>query len=183
MSHNTSTKDPLLATRHWLDTMVVGLNLCPFAGQVLRDNSLRIEVCGADTEEALISAVLTELDVLQRAEEAQIATSLLVFSQNLWDFDQYLALLDLADELLVEVGLEGVIQIASFHPDYCFEGVPPHDPSHYSNRSPYPMLHFLREEQLQLALASYPNPEQIPENNISRLRELGTTAILALLAQ
>ena len=176
-----TSKPPTEATLHWLETIVVGLNLCPFAAPVLKHDQLRIEVCDDELEPLLLAAVLRELDFLQQTAESTISTSLLVFSHGLKDFDQYWALVEAANELLYEVGLEGVIQIASFHPDYCFEGVEPDDVSHYTNRSPYPMLHFIREDQLSRALATYPNPERIPEDNIRRLQQLGKKQLLALL--
>ena len=169
-------------TRQWLETIVVGLNLCPFAGPVLKADGVHIDVCPAEQDRAIIAAVLEQLDQLQQTDESTIATSLLVFSNGLKDFDQYWSLVEVANELLQQVGLEGVIQIASFHPDYCFEGVPEEDVSHYTNRSPYPMLHFIREAQLSRALGNYPQPELIPDNNIRKLQALGKPALLKLLA-
>ena len=165
-------------TRQWLETIVVGLNLCPFAGPVLKADGVHIDVCPAEQDQAIIAAVLEQLDQLQQTDESTIATSLLVFSNGLKDFDQYWSLVEVANELLQQVGLEGVIQIASFHPDYCFEGVPEEDVSHYTNRSPYPMLHFIREAQLSRALGNYPQPELIPDNNIRKLQALGKPADL-----
>ena len=173
--------DPVAQTYHWLNAIVVGLNLCPFAAPVLKAETLHIEVCHGLETEQLLRAVLEQLDKLQGCEESEIATSLLVFSHAVKDFDHYWGLVELAEELLAEAGLEGVIQIASFHPDYCFEGVAADDASNYSNRSPYPMLHFIREAQLTRVLAQYPNPEQIPDNNIQKLRELGTEHLIRLI--
>jgi hypothetical protein len=119
---------------------------------------------------------------LQQSDEQALATTVLVFATALVDFDDYLIFAEQANEWLTEAGLEGVIQIATFHPDYCFEGVEPDDISNASNRSPYPMLHFIREEQISRALANYPNPERIPDNNIARLRELGAEGLRALLS-
>ncbi len=173
--------DPVRETYHWLETVVVGLNLCPFAAPVLKDKGLSVEVCDEQILDSILAAVLKQLDTLQQSDESVLSTSLLVFSQALQDFDEFWALVEVADNLLQQVGLDGVIQIASFHPSYCFEGVDDDDISHYTNRSPYPMLHFIREAQLTRALAHYPNPEQIPENNIDRLRQLGKTELLKLL--
>ena len=173
---------PAQQTRQWLETIVVGLNLCPFAAPVLKADGVHIDVCEAKDDQAIISAVLEQLDQLQQTDESTMATSLLVFSNGLREFDQYWSLVEVASELLQQVGLEGVIQIASFHPDYCFEGVPEDDVSHYTNRSPYPMLHFIREAQLSRALANYPEPELIPDNNIRKLQAMGKPALLKLLA-
>lgn len=170
-------------TRCWIERFVVGLELCPFAAPTLRDNTLRIAVCAQASEEAMARAVLEELDLLQREPEAEVSTSVLVFQHALADFDDYLDFLGLAEALLEECGLEGVVQIASFHPDYCFEGVPEDDVANASNRSPYPMLHFIREAGLTRALAHYPDPETIPQRNIDRLRALGPEAIAGLQAR
>jgi uncharacterized protein len=175
-------KDPAEQTLQWLQAVVVGLNLCPFAAPVITAKQLHIDVCDQQQLELLAAAILKQLDLLQQSAESDIATSLLVFSRGLKDFNAYLDLLDTANDLLSQAGLEGVIQIASFHPDYCFHGVEEDDVSNYSNRSPYPMLHFIREAQLSRVLDYYPNPEQIPEDNIRRLRALGKEQLIALLA-
>ena len=167
--------------RAWLETFVVGLNLCPFARPYLNTDQLRITVCPATSMEELRHAFLSELDVLQRSAEVDAATSLLVMPNALADFGQYLDFFDEAQRLLESCALDGVFQLASFHPDYCFEGMAVDDASHYTNRSPFPMLHFIREEQLSRVLETYPNPEAIPENNIRRLQELGRQKILQLL--
>jgi hypothetical protein len=168
-------------TRNWVKDVVVGLNLCPFAAPVLKQNSLHIEICDSEQEEQLLEAVLQQLDFLQSRPEQQVATSLLVFSKALADFDDYLMILDAANELLLHVQLDGVIQIASFHPDYCFDGAGVDDVSNYTNRSPWPMLHFIREAQISRLLSQYPNPEQIPDHNIRCLQAMGLTEIKALL--
>jgi hypothetical protein len=170
-------------TRRWIEQFVVGQNLCPFAAPALLDQQLRITVCDTTDEAQLARAVLLELDLIQSTPAAELLTSVLVFTQALGDFDDYLDFLGLAEDLLEEAGLEGMLQIASFHPDYVFDAVPADDASHYSNRSPWPMLHFLREDQIEYALDHYPDPEQIPARNIAHLRELGADAIQALLAR
>ncbi|MFA7555173.1 MAG: DUF1415 domain-containing protein [Spongiibacteraceae bacterium] len=175
--------DPAQQTQRWLSNIVVGLNLCPFAAPVLKQGGLHIEVCEAELIDHLLAAVLQQLDKIQQCDESSIATSLLVFSHGLTDFDQYWDFVEIANEVLVEVGLEGIIQIATFHPNYCFEGMDEDDVSNYTNRSPYPMLHFIREEQLEKALASYPDVDKIPDTNIQRLQSLGKTELLKLLAQ
>lgn len=168
-------------TRRWIERFVVGLELCPFAAPVLRDDQLRIAVCEATELPELASALLDELDLLQRTPESELATSVLVLPRALAEFDDYLDFLALAEELLAECGLEGTLQIASFHPDYRFEGAPEGDVADFSNRSPYPMLHFLREVQVERALAHYPDPERIPARNIERLNGMGRAAVGALL--
>ena len=167
-------------TSRWLNAVVVGLNLCPFAGKVMQDNSLRMSVSDAIDDEAILQAVLVELELLQNSSEQDVATGLLIFSSGLTDFYHYLLVLDQAQQLVKKAGLEGVFQIASFHPDYCFAGVAEDEPGNYTNRSPLPMMHFIREAQLERILANYPGPETIPENNIKALNALGREAILSL---
>lgn len=167
-------------TRRWLEQVVIGLNLCPFAQRVVEENSLRLTVCDAVDDQELLKTLLMELDSLHNSSEQDVATSLLIFPHALKDFDHYLLLLDQAQQLLEQVGLEGVFQIASFHPDYCFAGVDKDDLGNYTNRSPLPMFHFIREAQLDRVLASYPHPEKIPDNNISALNALGREAVMRL---
>ena len=160
-------------TRRWLDEFVVGLNLCPFARPLLDDPALRIAVCDATAHEDLQRTFLTELDLLQSAPESAIATSLLVFSAALGDFEDYLRFLDQAQYLLESAGLDGLVQLASFHPDYLFEGEAPDAASHYSNRAPWPTIHFIREDMLSRVLGDYPDPDKIPARNIATLEGLG----------
>lgn len=181
MTNNATAKQVEQETRHWLESIVVGLNLCPFAAPVLKQNTLHIEICDKTSEMDIYRTVLEQMDFLQTSDEDMAATSLLVFSHALENFDDYLEVVDIANDLLGQIGLEGHIQIASFHPQYCFAEVPEDDISHYTNRSPYPMLHFIREAQMARALKNYPNPETIPDNNIECLRQLGIEALQELL--
>lgn len=168
---------PATARAHiqaWLTEFVVGLNLCPFARPVLLADSLRIEICNLTDSRELLNAFLLELDLLQRSSEAQIATTLLVFPMALGDFQDYLDFLDDAQALLAEAGLEGVVQLASFHPHYQFAAEPASAPSHYSNRSPYPVIHFLREDMLSRVLAEGADPDEVPLRNIATLDTIGS---------
>ncbi|TDG15713.1 DUF1415 domain-containing protein [Seongchinamella unica] len=160
-------------TRRWLDEFVVGLNLCPFARPLLTSPQLRIVTCPAADPSALQHFFLSELDRVQSSPESEIATSLLVFTTALADFEDYLDFLGLAHDLLGESGLEGVIQLASFHPDYQFEGEPANAASHFSNRSPWPTIHLIREDMLERVLLDYPDPAGIPGRNVERLEALG----------
>ena len=159
--------------RAWLDEFVVGLNLCPFARPLLGAKNLRIAICEDSAPEALRRAFLLELDLLQRCTEQEVATTLLAFPHALTDFDDYLVFLDQAQQLLVESGLEGLVQLASFHPKYRFEGEDESAASHYSNRAPYPLIHLLREDMLSRALDEFTDPEKIPDRNIETLDEVG----------
>ena len=160
-------------TRDWLARFVVGLNLCPFARPVLDSPALRIAVCEASESPALRRAFLSELDRLQSSPESDIATTLLVFPSALQDFHEYLDFLAEAQLLLERAGLEGVVQLASFHPDYLFHGEPPEAASHFSNRSPWPTIHLLREDMLSRVLGYYPDADAIPDRNIATLEEIG----------
>jgi hypothetical protein len=163
--------------REWLEHFVVGLNLCPFARPVVASDGLRIKVCESVETEQIMHRFLTELDLIQSSSEADIATTLLIIPNALAEFDVYLDFIDLAEGLLKESGLEGVIQLASFHPRYQFDGEPEDSASHFSNRSPYPLVHFLREDMMARALDSFPNPETIPTKNINRLESIGRKEI------
>jgi hypothetical protein len=183
----TTTADPAAIsviathTRRWIEQFVVGLNLCPFAAPVLRDQQLHIALCDSIEVTEMTAAVQAEFGRLQSSDEVELATSVLVFSRALADFDDYLDFLALAEQLLLQSGLEGIVQIASFHPRYQFAGTSRNDVANFTNRSPYPMLHFLREQMVSRVLERYPSPEQIPERNIEKLHALGSVAVQQLL--
>ena len=166
-------------TRQWVETMVVGLNLCPFAAPMVRDNTLRYAVTPAQEDEALVAAFLAEVELMLKADEHEISTTLFIVPVGLEDFYDYLDHLRLFEDLLEQAGLDGVLQLASFHPAYRFAGVPEDDLSHWSNRSPWPAFHIIREAEMSRALTHYANPEQIPERNIKLLRELGREGLIA----
>jgi hypothetical protein len=159
-------------TRAWLDSFVVGLNLCPFARPVIAADGLRLTVCESGQLEDIAAIYLQELDLICQSSESEIATSLLVLPAGLEDFEIYLDFVDNANNLLEEQGLSGTIQLASFHPQYQFDGEPEGAASHYTNRSPYPMIHFLREDMVARALADFPNPQDIPQRNIQTLEAM-----------
>jgi hypothetical protein len=163
--------------RSWLEQFVVGLNLCPFARPLLGADSLRIAVCEASDAGGVRLAFLRELDLLQRSEESEIATTLLAFPAALEAFGDYLDFLEEAQQLVAAAGLEGVVQLASFHPHYQFAGEAPGAASHYSNRSPYPLLHLLREEMLSRVLADDADPEAIPARNVATLEGIGVAEL------
>ncbi len=162
-------------TRQWILSFVIDLNLCPFARREFDDGRVRIAVTPARAEADLLEALNGELDHL--AGTADLETTVVVHPQALTDFDAYLDFLPLADELLIMRGEEGVFQIASFHPDYRFEDSADDDSPNYSNRSPYPMLHLLRESSVEQAVASHPDAASIPQRNIEILRAMGAEAL------
>lgn len=161
------------ATRRWLERSVVGLNLCPFAGGPWRQGRVRMRVSEATGLQRLAEDLADELIALNEADPAECETTLLIHPRVLGDFTEYNDFLDLADGLLAQLELDGTLQIASFHPDYRFADAPPDDPAHCTNRSPYPMLHLLREASVEAAVAGHPDPDAIYERNIEKLRELG----------
>ena len=159
--------------RRWLRDFVVALNLCPFARPLLGAANLRIAVCEQDSTDDLRRTLLQELDLLQRSTEQDVATTLVVFPQALRSFEDYLQFVDQAQDLLVESGLESIVQLASFHPQYLFAGEHPEAASHFSNRAPYPLIHLLREDMVSRALVDVVDPEQIPNRNIEALGAIG----------
>lgn len=168
------------AVAHWVATCVVGLNLCPFAKREVVKQRVRYVVSQDTNEQALLVSLQAELDYLTAHPEVE--TTLLITIGLLQDFYDYNDFLDQADYLLQVLDLEGVYQIASFHPDYQFGGTLAADVENYTNRSPYPVLHLLREESLEQAIADYPDVEQIPERNIALMQQLGVEQLTALLA-
>jgi hypothetical protein len=146
---------------------------------LLGSAGLRIATCDADDPTALRRAFLRELDLLQCRSEQEIATTLLVFPAALADFSEYLDFLDDAQGLLQQAGLEGELQLASFHPGYQFAGEAEDAASHYSNRSPYPLIHLLRESMVSRALQGYRDPQRIPLDNIRTLDALGKAVLEA----
>lgn len=165
--------------QHWVEKLVVGLNLCPFAKREIVKNRVRYCVTDAITEEQLLSDLQSELDLLDG--DPAIETTLLIHPLVLMDFFDYNQFLNSADSLLVRMRREGVYQIASFHPDYQFASTAPDDVENYTNRAPYPLLHLIREQSLERAIADYPDHERISERNIKLLKGLGHAKIQVLL--
>jgi len=166
-------------TRHWIETVVIKNNFCPFAQRELKRGSIHFHVNRDLMMEDILFNVIQECKRLD--ETASIETSLLIYPAQFKDWDDFLDLIDIAQQLIVEQGYEGIYQLASFHPDYCFEDAPADDPANYTNRSPYPMLHLLREDSLEQALENYMEAEDIPERNIRKAREIGLAAMQNLL--
>jgi hypothetical protein len=168
------------ATRRWLERAVIGLNLCPFAKSVHVKGQIHYAVSAATTPEALLADLRAELLALQAADAAQRDTTLLMAPHCLGDFLDFNDFLDDAEALLAELGLEGELQIASFHPRYQFAGTAAEDITNYTNRAPYPTLHLLREASIERAVQAYPEPERIYEANMQTLRRLGLAGWRAL---
>ena len=167
-------------TRKWLTSVVIDLNFCPFANRELEKGSIYYAVVRENDMESCLESLIFECQRLDQTQD--IATSLLIYPDQWQHFDDFLNFLAIAESLLEQQGYQGVYQFASFHPHYQFSETPEHDPANYTNRSPYPMLHLLREDRMAAALLKYPNPEQIPEHNIQRARVLGEEKLKILLA-
>lgn len=170
---NPSPDTVIEHTRDWLVRAVIGLNLCPFAKAVHVKQQIRYAVTPAQTPQALAEVLREELVLLRDADPEQIDTTLLIHPQVLGDFLDYNDFLDVADALVHELDLDGVIQVASFHPRYQFADTDPDDIENHSNRSPYPTLHLLRESSIDRAVQAFPEAADIFEANIETLRRLG----------
>jgi hypothetical protein len=175
--------DAIAATRHWLEQAVIGLNLCPFARAVHLKQQIRWVESPARDAEGLLGELVTELRFLAAADPTQVETTLLIHPHALADFLDYNDFLDVADAAIEELGLAGIVQVASFHPDYQFEGTAPDDADNLSNRSPHPTLHLLREDSIARAVAACPDTAAIYERNIETLRRLGMDGWHKLLFQ
>jgi uncharacterized protein len=168
------TDDEVLQqTRHWLEKAVIGLNLCPFAKAVYVKNQVRLVVSQARHADDLLEELDRELVLLVATPAEQIDTTLLIHPTLFDDFLDFNDFLEVAEGVLDEHGLEGVIQLASFHPQFQFDGSEPDDIGNYSNRAPFSILHFLREESVERAVAAYPEAEMIFEKNVETLERLG----------
>ena len=173
--------DPVItATRAWLEKAVIGLNLCPFAKAVYLKNQVRFVVSSAPHLDGLLEDLDRELDYLAAADPQEIDTTLLIHPNLLSDFLDFNDFLQIAEAAVDEHQLEGVIQIASFHPQFQFADTAPDDMQNYTNRAPYPTLHLLREASIDKAVAAFPEAEAIYQRNIATLDSMGIAGWRAL---
>ena len=172
--------DAAQVTREWVERAVIGLQLCPFARAPHAKGQVRYAVSGATDVESLLADLVDELTLIAAMPPREIETTLLIHPRVLTDFEDHNEFLSRAEDALAALELEGVIQIASFHPDYRFAEVAPDDISNATNRSPYPTLHLLREESIEKALALFPDPDSIYEANIATMHRLGQEGWAAL---
>ena len=177
MPDNTAFIDQ---TRKWLSDVVIAHSLCPFAKREFDRGSIHYDVIRDADIESLSEQVLMHCAALDSNPARE--TSLLIFPDALSDFEDYLDVIDMANAVLNANGYEGIYQVASFHPKYRFAGSADDDAANYTNRSPYPMIHILREASVDAVLKTHPNPEGIPARNIKLTRELGSARLKALLA-
>ncbi len=172
-------KKIIAQTKLWVERVVIGLNFCPFARAVFEQDKIHFQVSDAQSLDCCLEDLITEVERLDT--QSKLETTLLIYENALQHFDDFLDVVEIANDLMIEQGYEGVYQLASFHPDYCFAESDENDPANYTNRSPYPVLHLIREQSLEQALASYKDPEDIPERNVQLARNLGLEKMKSLL--
>jgi len=170
------------ATRRWIEQAVIGLDLCPFTQAVHVKNQVRYVVSRAPHLDGLLEDLDRELDFLAEADPEEIDTTLLIHPALLPDFADFNDFMQVVEAAVGEHGLEGVIQIASFHPAFRFEGAEPDDMGNFTNRAPFPTLHLLREASIERAIAAFPETATICERNIETLQALGPAGWAALWA-
>ncbi len=164
----------------WLDDVVIGLNLCPFAAIPRKNNQVRFTVSEALTEEVLLADLHAELTFMSQTPAKEVETSLLIVPDMLAKFEDYNQFLDLVDELLEAFEWDGIFQIASFHPNYCFAETAPNAAENFTNRSPHPILHIIREESLEKALEKMVSPDEIYKRNIQTMNDLSSEQLKRL---
>ena len=160
-------------TKRWILEFVIGWNMCPFAKQVFESERIRFVASLTEDVEVLQGVLIEELRALNAADPEQIETTLLIHPFALTDFLAYNDFLNVVDATIVDQNLEGIVQIASFHPHYRFAGTDPDAVENFTNRSPYPMLHLLREASITQAVEDYPDIDKIPERNKQTMRQKG----------
>ena len=175
-----SSGEVVAATKHWIEQAVIGLNLCPFAKAVYVKNQVRFVESDALHVDGFLEELDRELDLLAAADSQQIDTTLLIHPTLFADFLEFNDLTAIAEDAIAEHSLQGVLQIASFHPRFQFDGTEPEDIGNYTNRAPYPTLHLLREASISRAVEAFPQPQAIFENNIETLQRIGLAGWLAL---
>jgi uncharacterized protein len=168
------------ATRRWIERAVIGLSLCPFTRSVYIAERIRFRVSERRSAAGLLDDLREDLQYLNQTESARCETTLLIHPWVLNDFIEFNDFLPVCEQAVADMDLEGEIQVASFHPQYQFAGTQPQDIENYTNRSPYPTLHLLRESSVERALAGFGDPDSIYENNIVTLRRLGVAGWNAL---
>lgn len=181
MSKDESKQPPMVstdkltvvgATKQWLDEIIIGLNFCPFAKKEFVNNTIVYHQSNAEQVKPALHELIEQCRYLQAHDELE--TTLIIYNNGFRHFERYLNLVEYGNDLLIESGFEGVFQLASMHPEYCFEGEDFDDASNFTNRSPYPIIHIIREASMERVLSVYKNPENIPENNIALAYEKGS---------
>lgn len=166
----------------WNHRMVVGQNLCPFAAPAIKREAVRVVASPATDLEGLVEALAAEIDQLLATATARLSTTLLVIPDMLFEFETYLDALEILEAVMSDSGLDGILQLASFHPNYQFADAEPDDPAHWTNRAPYPVFQLIRESEIEQAAAAY-DVDGIPARNIERMRTLGQAQLRHVLSR
>ena len=180
ISNNANEINTVLQTSKWIKNVVIGCNFCPFAAKALAKKSVRYVVVENTDFKTALTTLAKEFESLN--DNLNIETTFIIFSEGFSDFLQYLDLVDKGERLLTKENYDGVYQLASFHPQYLFAGSNENDPANYTNRSPYPMLHILREDSITKALENFDDPDSIPEKNIDFAKTKGVDYMRMLAA-
>ena len=175
---NTDEQSEVLATKEWLDKIIIGLNICPFAKKEFVNNSIHYHLSKTEQVKTALHEFIEQCRYLQTHEDLE--TTLIIYGDGFRGFERYLDLVDYANDLLVDSGFEGIFQIASMHPEYCFDGDDYDDASNFTNRSPYPIIQLLRQAPMTKALTHVADPEKIYTDNIKTLDKLGRRKVEAL---
>lgn len=181
MNENKVETNVVLATKQWLEDVIIGLNFCPFAKKEFVNNTICYHESKAGQVKIALHELIAQCRYLQAHDELE--TTIIVYSDGFRAFDRYLDLVDYANDLLVDSGFEGVFQLATMHPEYCFDGEDYDEASNFTNRSPYPIIHIIREASMARVLSVYHEPEKIPETNIHLANEKGTRFFQQVLTQ
>jgi len=168
-------------TQQWVKKVIVKYNICPFARKEVERGTIRYVIAEGSNKSAVLQSLLQECQFLD--SHSAIETTLFIMPVCFEEFYDFLELVDLANELLAEEEYEGIYQLANFHPDYCFAGEPHNEPSNYTNRSPYPTLHIIRESSMELAIEQHPDVDAIPMRNIEFATKKGNAFFADLLAR
>lgn len=155
----------------WIKTFIIEYTICPFSSHVIKHESLAMSLSTESSKKSCYAELIHVIETLEN--NSSIETALILFPTYFSDFYDYLDFANRAEQILIKRGYEGMYQLATFHPEYCFADANPDDVTNYTNRSPYPMLHILRETSIDTAIEFYGNTEQIPLNNINKLRDMG----------
>ncbi|HFA49199.1 MAG TPA: DUF1415 domain-containing protein [Bacteroidetes bacterium] len=170
-------------SRAWVAKVVIGLNLCPFAQKPFIKNQVRFKVIFENTFKTQLLAFWEEVELLSNTDKNKISNTILILPNGLNDFQEYLKLYELAEQLLIEQKKENEFQLASFHPGYQFENTKKDDVSNYTNRSPFPFIHILRTEEVREAISNYPDIEKVPVRNIETMQRIGLEGIKNILEE
>lgn len=165
-------------TKSWIEQFVIGYNLCPFAAEPFHQDLIKyVLVEGRDLEQ-LVETAFQECITLRNTDSSEVETTILIHPELLTDFEEYLGVLEQMQDDLEKLDLEGVVQLATFHPDYQFADTQKDDPENFTNRSPYPMIHILREDSLEKVINLHPNTENIPQENIKTMNRIGREELI-----